>query len=246
MEEKRPLTEQHILTPEQFQRFLDEVETVPAKRSPIDGKVARLCFEFMEDTGCRITETLHVKKQDIDFKTRIVTVTHPKSEKECKCSRWKYKDQYSRVRVLDYADPNCRFCFGKGKWKKPQRTTITPRIIPKLYNYCKYLHDDDLLFPISRVSMWKFGKLAGINAKIDIFQQKDEKLIKGVFLHLFRALCSLRITKDAVNDPYQDQLVSCKLRHSPRIVTERYTRIDINYLLAWEARNYAESYFSRF
>ena len=165
-------------------------------------------------------------------------MTQPKSTSKCKCSKWKNKDDYSRARTLVYADPNCPKCHGKGRWKKPQHTTITPRLIHELEQYCLELKDDELLFPISRVSLWKWGKKAGQNADINIFQQKDEKFIEGVFLHLFRQMCSKRILRDAGLDHYKHELVICKLRHSVQIVTERYTKIDINYLLGWENKIY--------
>ncbi len=226
------------LTDKQFSDFLDEVEKVPAKRSPVQGAGVRMFFEFIEDTALRVNEGIHVRKQDIDFRTRILTVTEPKTESQCKCSRWKNADMYSRRRVLDYADKNCSKCHGKGKWKKPQFTTITPRIEDKLELYCNKFDDNDLLWPIHRITLWKFGKKAGVNAKINIFQKKEERVIEGVFLHLFRAMCSLRVTREAKDDDYQDQLVACKLRHSFQNVTERYTRININYLLNWESKTY--------
>lgn len=232
------IVEQSDLSPEQFENLLVELEKIPSYQSPINGQVAVLCFRFMEDTGCRVNETIHVKKKDINFKTRILTVTQPKSTSKCKCSKWKNKDDYSRARTLVYADPNCPKCHGKGRWKKPQHTTITPRLIHELEQYCLELKDDELLFPISRVSLWKWGKKAGQNADINIFQQKDEKFIEGVFLHLFRQMCSKRILRDAGLDHYKHELVICKLRHSVQIVTERYTKIDINYLLGWENKIY--------
>ena len=231
-------TEQSDLSPNQFQDVLFELEKIPSSRSPLTGPEAVLCFEFMEDTGCRVNETIHVKKKDINFRTRILLVTQPKSTVKCKCSKWKNKNSYSRVRVLVSADRNCTTCYGKGKWHKPQRTTITPRLIPKLQEYCDTLDDNDLLFPISRVSLWKWGKKAGKNAKIDIFQQKDERFIEGVFLHLFRQMAAKRMLRDAKLDNYKHELVICKLRHSVQIVTERYTKIDINYLLGWENKIY--------
>ena len=232
------IVEQSDLSPEQFENLLVELEKIPSYQSPINGQVAVLCFRFMEDTGCRVNETIHVKKKDINFKTRILTVTQPKSTSKCKCSKWKNKDDYSRARTLVYADPNCPKCHGKGRWKKPQHTTITPRLIHELEQYCLELKDDELLFPISRVSLWKWGKKAGQNADINIFQQKDEKFIEGVFLHLFRQMCAKRMLRDAKLDNYKHELVICKLRHSVQIVTERYTKIDINYLLGWENKIY--------
>ena len=237
-EDTEALKEANNLTEEEIQRFLEEIEKIPSFKSNLKGKDVRLCFQFMEDTGCRVNETINIKKQDIDFGTRILTVMFPKSEKTCDCSTWRYNDSYSRKKTLEHADPNCKTCHGKGKWKKPQRTTITPRLIDKVKAYCDGLKDDEVLFPVSRQSLWKWSKKAGEKAKIRIFQQKDTIKIEGIFLHLFRALCSKRTLKDAQNDPFRDQLVACKLRHSFASVTDRYTKIDINYLWNWEKKTY--------
>jgi len=86
----------------------------------------------MEDTGLRITETLNVVKKDIDFRTNILTVTHPKTEKRCKCSRWKNKNEYSKSQILDYANPNCEVCNGKGKWKKPKAKEKIPILLEQV------------------------------------------------------------------------------------------------------------------
>lgn len=232
------LLESYELTDEQYQKFLDEVEKVPSNRSPMEGKDVRLAFEFMEDTGLRITELLHVCKEDLDFQTRILTVTHPKTEQTCKCSVWKYKDLYTRKRVLDKSDKNCKRCHGTGKWKKPQRTTFTPRIHDRMFEYVKQFPEGEPIFPTTRQSFWVWGKKAGNNADINIFRQLEERKIVGIYNHLFRKLCSKRTTRDAKLDDYKDQLVACKLRHSYQKVTDRYTEIDINYLIQWERKQY--------
>jgi len=236
--EGQALVEANNLTDDQINKFLQEIESIPSIRSPINGKEARLAFEFMEDTGGRVTEVIKTKKKDINMDARIWTVMHPKAESICDCSTWRYRDLYSRLRVLEHADNNCKNCHGKGRWKKPQRTTITPRLIHKVKDYCKNLQDEDLLFPVHRATLWKWAKKAGNRANINIFQQKEEKYIQGMFLHLFRALCSKRMVRDAVNDPYKDQLVARKLRHSFATVTDRYTQIDFNYLWNWENNTY--------
>ena len=75
--EKLAMVEANQLTDKQYNDFLDKVELIPSVRSPISGKTARLAFEFMEDVGSRITETLHIRKNDIDFGTGIaVSYTH--------------------------------------------------------------------------------------------------------------------------------------------------------------------------
>jgi hypothetical protein len=144
----------------------------------------------------------------------------------------------TRQRVLVHADKKCPKCHGKGKWKKPQFTTFTPRMLYRLFEYCQFKQDEELLFPTTRQSFWNWGKAAGREAKINIFQQKEERKIEGIFLHLFRALCSKRMVKDAKDDNYKDQLVALKLRHSHQSVTDRYTKVDINYLIGWERKTY--------
>jgi integrase len=236
--DEQALRQANDLTPEEYNRFLIEVEKIPSSRSRISGQEARLCYEFMEDTGCRVTETIHIKKKDIDFSTRILTVTHPKIESKCKCSIWRNRDAYSRIRVLESADSNCKYCHGKGTWKKAQYTTITPRIVPKLWSYCETLSDNELLFPVTRQSLWNWAKEGGDRAEIKIFQKKHERVIKGMFVHFFRALCTKRVKIDAKDDKYRDELVQCKRRDSYDIVADRYTEIDINYLLSWEEKTY--------
>ena len=236
--EDQALIEANELTNDQVEAFLDRLQLLPAARSPINGNTLRLLFEFMEDTGARVTEALHTKKKDLDFRTRIYTVTHPKSERQCPCSTWRYKDLYSRTRILDKADKNCAKCHGKGKYKKAQRTTFTPRIISRLGAYCNTLKDDELLWPVSRMSVWRWGKKAGIQAGINIFQQKENVMIEGIFPHLFRALCSKRMTAIAKDDKYKDALVACKMRHSYEVVTDRYTKVTIGYLISFESRVY--------
>lgn len=236
--ERWALIEANNLTEEQLDVFYKELEKIPTYKAPINGPSTVLCFQFMEDTGCRVSETIHVKKKDINFRTRILTVTYPKVEAICKCSTWQNRDKYSKVKVLESADPFCSKCHGKGKWKEPQKTTITPRLMDKLHAYCSNLKDDDLLFPVPRKRLWLWGKKAGELANLRIFQEKQRTTIEGIFLHLFRALCSKRMVKDAMHDPFRDQMISKKLRHSFRTVTDRYTSIDINYLWSWEEKTY--------
>ena len=241
--EAQAAIEANIITDEQLQDFYAEIEQIPAPRASITGQGTRLLFEYMEDTGGRITETLFTQKKDLNFLTRIWTVTHPKAEQRCKCSTWRYIDMRTRKMVLDTVDKNCPTCKGKGRWKKPQRTTFTPRIVDRLQDYVKDLKDEDYLFDVHRYTVWRWAKEAGKRAGINIFQQKDEKIIYGVFPHLFRALCSKRMIRDAKDNPYRDELLATKRRDAARtgFVADRYTKIDIMYLIRWENQTYRVS-----
>ena len=236
--EAQALIEANNLSDFQLSSFYNELAKVPTLRAPLDGKDAILAFQFMEDTGCRVNEMIHIKKQDINFRTRILTITEPKVSALCDCAFWRYKDLYSRIRVIDHTDKDCNKCHGLGRWKAPQKTTITPRLVNTIRDYAEKMQDDELLFPVHRTTLWKWGKKAGEASRINIFQVKKTREIDGIFLHLFRALCSKRMIRDAKNDDYKDQLVACKLRHSFGSVTDRYTKIDINYLWNWEEKTY--------
>ena len=238
----RDLIESNQLTDQQYHDFLQEIERIPSPRSPIDGETARLLFEFMEDTGLRINEALHVKKDDINFRTSIIQVTHPKSEQQCKCFQMEIqRPEYQDREFLCHQTRSVADVMGKASGRSHKHATFTPRLFAKLDNYTYELKEYDLLFPVHRYTVWRWGKKAGQNIGLDIFQQKDERLIEGIFLHLFRALCSKRMIVDAQQDPFRDQMIAVKMRHSYRTVTDRYTKIDINYLLDWEVKTYETS-----
>lgn len=236
--EKEAKIEANNLTEEQLERFYQELNKVPSVRSPLTGDQAVLSFRFMEDTGLRVNEMLHVLKRDISFDTRILTVTMPKVSALCPCAKWEYRDLRTRIRVITETDKSCKKCHGEGRFKQIQNTTITPRLISEIIEYCKDLESDKLLFPVHRSTLWKWAKKAGEEANLDIFQMKKIRRIDGLFLHLFRALCAKRMIKDAVDDPFRDQLIAQKLRHSFASVTDRYTKVDINYLWNWEKKTY--------
>ena len=238
IEDNQVLINATNITSEQLESFYKEVQKIPSERSPIKGFAARLAFEFMEDTGLRVNELIHVRKMDINFQTMVLTVIMPKISKRCSCSRWKNKNEYSKAKILDYANPVCSDCHGSGRYKRPQKTTITPRIKDKLYLYCESFRPIDLLFPISRVSLWKWAKKAGNIAGLNVFVSKDEKEINNMFNHFFRALCTIRMKKDAKDEEYRDELIMTKRRDTFDKVMDRYTKIDINYLLQWEAKTY--------
>lgn len=225
------------ISPEQLEAFYQEVEKIPTARAPINGKVARLAYEFMEDTGLRVTELTYVKVQDIDS-TGILTVTRPKVSQRCKCSRWKNKNEYSNAKVLDYADPLCPDCHGRGRWKKPQITTITPRLWQKVMDHTKDRGQEERLFPISRKTLFEWARSAGIKAGLKVKIIKKDKTMNNMFNHFFRALCTTRMKRDAKNEEFRNELIMCKRRDTYETHVDRYTEIGISELQAWEAKVY--------
>ena len=104
--EEQAMIEANNLSDLQLKSFYRELRNIPSLRSPLTGDEAILAMMFMEDTGVRVNELGHIKKKDINARTRILTVTEPKVSALCECAHWRYKYLYSRVRIIDHADPN--------------------------------------------------------------------------------------------------------------------------------------------
>ena len=128
--DQQALVEATNLTTQQYQMFLQELDKIPTPKAPIDGKETVLCFEFMEDTGARVNETIHMQKKDIDYRTRLVTITHPKSSKRCKCSRWKYRDQTLEYAYLIMRIPNASCVMVKADTKHHKEPQSRPESYP--------------------------------------------------------------------------------------------------------------------
>lgn len=239
--ENEPSINAVSILPGQLEIFYQEVENRPSAKAPIDGKAARLAYEFMEDTGLRVTELIHVRVKDISIKTRILTVIMPKVSTKCKCSKWKNKNEYGNAKVLAYADPLCPECHGKGRWKKPQRTTITPRIWKRVTDYISGKGQDERLFPVSRNTMYEWARDSGNKAGLNVSVVKKNKQIDNMYNHFFRALCTIRMKRDAKGNEFMNELIMCKRRDTYDTHVDRYTEIDINYLLSWEEKIYSQS-----
>jgi len=118
-----------------------------------------------------------------------------------------------------------------GKGKK-QFTSIPPDfpqwVIEGLFNYGL----DASLFNFNRQLMWRYVKLACKFANLDLVEQQDQRLIIGAWTHLIRkSRAKLMIELGAA-----EVMVKVKLRHTFS-TTERYTKPDINALIAWEREN---------
>lgn len=120
---------------------------------------------------------------------------------------------------------------GKGK---VQKTTILPHDIPWLQKLLTDKKDDEIIFPTTRMTVWKYGRNAGRLAGLDIFESQHERDISNVWTHLFRKSCAKRMRKMGAGL----ELCQIKLRHSFQYSIDHYVNPDINALLEWEAEHF--------
>ena len=116
-----------------------------------------------------------------------------------------------------------------------QKTTIFPFDVKPMEKFVSKYSENERIWTITRSTAWKYYKNASIMGDLHIFEAKDEKTIENAWTHLLRSSCA-KIMKEL---HAEDNIVARKLRHSPRSVTQVYTKVDLNTLLEWEEKNLA-------
>lgn len=258
---KEDLTVTNFLSESDFERFLHSLrqllesnqkalqQTGRSLSMPIEGFVQLFCLAY--GSAFRISETLSSYPGDFDFDKRLITLNVTKTGyKKCKCAKYVKNDNGNRH--LE-GDIDCKVCSGKFKLRKAQYTTIHPKYVEGLKKYimAKWNNRPDAREPIfatNRHTLWSYAKQAGKMAGLNVFEQQDDRLIEGVWTHLFRKSRAQQMMLDASSDETSDfvfELVKIKLRHSTkaRDVTFRYTnkigqKLGLNDLLEWEKKHY--------
>jgi len=190
-------------------------------------------FRLLYFSALRVSEALYLKASDVDLDKRILTLRVTKTGYK-KCNACK--------------GSGCEKCDQRGKLRKPQYTTIHPWNIPTLYMCVAVKNHDEYLFNTNRYTLWNYAKKAGKRAGLKVFEQQDNRLIEGVWTHLFRKSRAQQMILDGKaageDRDYLLELVKIKLRHSTnKDVTNRYTnaigqKLTINDLLEWEKKHY--------
>lgn len=167
-------------------------------------------------TGSRISETLNSVPSDYDFDHRIFTIQKPKTGN----NKSKMKADGTFIETIT-----------------PQKTTILPYDVKPFEKFCNKFKDDERLFPITRSTAWKYYKNASILGGLKLCGIKDIKIIDGAWTNLLRSSCAVMYEDLGA----KESLIARKMRHSPRNVTQVYTKVDLNTLLEWEDEHIPKS-----
>ena len=111
-----------------------------------------------------------------------------------------------------------------------QKTTILPYDAKRIEKFLSKFSESERPFPTTRQTMWRYYKNASILGGIRLFEAKDKVNIEGAWTHLLRSSCA-KMYEDL---GAKHGIVQRKLRHSPRDVTDRYTKTDLQAVLDFE------------
>lgn len=120
----------------------------------------------------------------------------------------------------------------KTKKKGKQYTTIMPYDAIKIKKFLSNFKDNEKLFPTSRTTMWTYYKNTGLIGGLKLFSIKNEQKIKGAWTHMMRESCA-KMYEDA---GAKESIISKKLRHSHKSMTQRYTEADIHAVLDFDKK----------
>lgn len=248
----------NFLSEQDFQAFLNSLrqllesnqkslaQTNRSLSMPIDGFIE--LFRLVYGSALRISESLTVYPNDIDFDKKLISLPHTKTGfKKCKCARRIKQDNGSWLLT---GNKDCSICKGRYKLRKTQRTTIHPHYSDSLRSYLNGADPNKPIFSTNRFTLWSYAKKAGKLAGLNVFEEQKDRLIEGVWTHLFRKSRAKQMMRDIGPDEkeaYVYELLKIKLRHSRedagRDVTQRYSNIigqklGLNDLLEWEKKHY--------
>lgn len=108
-----------------------------------------------------------------------------------------------------------------------QKTTLFPFDVKPFEKFCNKFKDSETLFPITRSTAWKYYKNASVLGDLHICGIKDVKIIDNAWTHLMRSSCAVLFEDLGI----KESIISRKLRHSPRSVTQQYTKADLQAVL---------------
>jgi integrase len=233
----------NFLSEQDFEKFLNSLRHLLESNQKTLAQVGRglvqsveafiVQFELLYGSALRVSESFSIYPEDLSFDKNILTLNHTKTGfKKCKNCK----------------GASCDKCQGLGKIRKAQHTTIHPKFKNRLYDYVAKLPKGRPIFKGNRITLWSYAKRAGEHAGLNVFEQQDERLITGVWTHLFRKSRAQQMMldkSDSESSDYVWELVKIKLRHSAkgRDVTFRYTnkigqKLGLNDLLEWEQKHY--------
>jgi len=189
----------------------------PRGRPPMAREAFGMLTLTRYESGLRVSEGLKLVKSDLQLKHRIMTLRDAKTGKK----------------IFKTSNIPSKYTLPQKAEKLPQKTTITPMLVPLLKAYTEDLDEDDLLFPTNRQTTWRYEKDAGRLAGLEIFEEHNIRNIEGIWTHLMRKSCSKRMQQLGASR----ELRMLKLRHADKDAHDTYDKVDINTLLKWEAEH---------
>jgi len=221
---------QNYLTVADFDKFIEALYNLNFNRAPMTAKGFEMLYSCAFFCALRISEALNLRTEDFNLNRNILTLPITKTGfKHCSCSKWK------KNKLLE-VDTNCNECQGRGKVRVPQKTTIPPPFIEPLREFLIPQHSK--IFVCSRQTAWRYAKLIGHLANLDIFDIIGKgKEIEGIYTHLFRKSYAKFMEEKGASP----SLINLKGRWKPKEQYLTYTKPSLISLINWEAKAWSKN-----
>jgi integrase/recombinase XerD len=224
-----------FLTPEEIE--LIENEAIYVR----DKLLIRMLFHL----GCRISEALALKVEDINFSQGTVTIEHLKTRLRLSCPNCKARLGKSHVFC-----PQCGLRIEKAvaEAKEHRRMRTVPLDSETLEMLRDYIdcggtisqNGKSLIFGISRFHAWKIVKECAEKAGIEKLVNPETGRIHGVSPHKFRDAFAIHAVKiDDSGDGLR--LLQEQLGHSTIATTMRYRKVAGEELKDWYEKLWEKS-----
>ena len=232
-----------FLTVDQIKEFISKIPELDIyshdiyNRKPLPPESFQLYVRTIYDGALRAGEGRQILVQDLDLKYARINLPRTKSGWDwCKCSK------HEKGKLIS-TDSGCKKCKGKGKLRRRQSTSISEPLAIELHNFVEKYHlgKKNYLFnspsfpkqPISRDWIWKSIRQVGKLCSFEIFGERDKKIMKYVYTHLFRRSRAMQMDQDGA----RIGVIARKLRHRNIKDTMRYIRASVADLQKWEKDN---------
>ena len=205
---------------------LEEIELLELAASCLRD---RILLRLLSRLGCRISEALAIRHEDIDFKQKTVTLIHLKRTMKLFCPLCK-----SPLATNHRFCPGCASKIGDSIKKQQEKRRI--RILPldevtmemlKTYlcnNKPANINGKTYLFNINRHRAWQIVRNCARQAGIPSLVNPDTRRIRGVSPHRLRDAFSIHAMK--VDDSGDGlRLLQEYLGHTSFNTTARYRKI---------------------
>ena len=211
---------------------LEEVERLEQAATCVrDRSLIRLLFHL----GCRISEALSLKVEDIDFSQGTATILHLKSRLRLSCP-------HCRARL----GKSHRFCprcgtevsepLARAQERKRQRTLpLDTDTLEMLRDFIQRDKTKGLIFGINRHRAWQIIRGCADRARLPLLVNPETGKVHGVSPHKLRdAFAVMAVQKDDSTDSIR--MLQEQLGHVSIGTTMRYRKVAGKELKDWYSR----------
>ncbi len=195
----------------------------------------RLLIRLLFRLGCRVSEALAIKVQDIDFDQGTVTILHLKSRMRLSCPHCQ-----ARLGKRHHFCPQCGAKvaepIARARESKRQRTLpLDAETLGMLHDFIRRDATKGLIFGINRHRAWQIVKECSDRAGLPSLVNPETGKVHGMSPHRLRdAFAVMAVQRDDSTDGIR--MLQEQLGHASIGTTMRYRKVAGKELKEWYSR----------